>query len=163
MRRAALVMPAAAILLMAAAPSGRVFVPRAGSADYKSILEVHKDSLRSDMQIEPYQVAYINMVHTRTLSVAYVDARSITDDLVVFEQVLIRKTGGVWQSIWVDGSGGTNDCAKGIEHYTKIINFVRQRGINVRKLLPSFQDKVNQARKGNCSFGDFEIDTMIVK
>ena len=155
---------AMALLLATTASAARVFEPKAGSADYLSIMAVHKNSELADQQIEPYKVVLINMAHTRKISIAYVDARATGDDLVVFEQVLIRKRGGAWQSVWRNGSGGSNECAEGIKHYSKIIRFVRQRGIDSRKLLPGFQDTLANARKGiECSFGEFEINAAIVK
>jgi hypothetical protein len=163
MKLGLILLPAVALLLTAASPAPRVFTPREGSADYRSIALVHKDSERADKHIEPYKIALVRMVHTRSLSIAYVDARAIGDDLVVFEQVLVRKRGGAWRSVWVDGSGGSNQCAEGIVHYAKIIRFVRRQGVDHRALLPGFQVKLDNARSGvECAFGDFEIDAGIV-
>ncbi len=162
-KRAYFVTPLLAILLMASVPAPRVFVPAKGSADLQSILDFHKDSRRADLHIDPYKVGTVRMVHTKSLSIAFVDALGLSSDLSVFHQVLIRKRGGKWRSIWGDGSGGTNECKEGIAHYSKIIHYVRRYGVNDRKLLAGFQDTVDKARKGDCDFGDFDIDETVLK
>jgi hypothetical protein len=168
MRGRGFILPFMLLLLIAAqSPSGRVFEPEKDSADQASVLAVHKNRARADMNIEPYEIVLILMAHTgkgqRALSLAYVDARA-SDDLVVFQQVLMRRRGGTWQEIWSDGANGANECAQGIVHYQKIIRFVQKNGVDPAKLLPGFQEKVINAKKGiECEFGDFDADDKVLK
>lgn len=163
MRYQAVLSALAGAVLMAASPSGRVFTPVKDSADYISVAEQHKNSQDPQSNIEPYTLGAVLMAHTRTLSLAYIEARG-QDDMVVFEEVIMRKSGGAWQSIWSWGINGTNGCTRGIAHYSKIIRYVKRRGVNSRKLLPGFEQKVENARKGiECEFGDFDGDDAVLK
>jgi hypothetical protein len=142
----------------------RMFSPKEGSADYQSVMAMHKDAERADKQIEPYKIVLIKMAHTPSVSIAYVDARAIGDDLQVFQQVMIRKPGKSWQSVWVDASNGANECEVGIAHYTKITDYVRRNGLDSRALLPGFDERIENGRKGiECMFGDFEYDEEALK
>lgn len=163
MKYRALLCIVAAMLTIAASPRHPVFTPLPYSADYVTVAALHKDSESGQSNIEPYKLTRVLMAHARTVSLAYVEARG-RDDLVIFEEVLMRKPGSDWRRIWAWGINGTNDCKAGTVHYTKIIRYVKRRGVNSRKLLPGFEQKVKDARKGTeCEFGDFESDDAVLK
>jgi hypothetical protein len=163
MRYQAVLCALAGTMLMAASPSGRVFTPVENSADYQSIAALHKNSQDPQNNIEPYTLSPILMAHTKTLSLAFLEARG-QDSLIIFEEVLMRKPGSDWRRIWAWGINGTNDCQAGIVHYTKIIRYVKRRGVNSRNLLPGFERIVENAHEGiECQFGDFESDDRVLK
>jgi hypothetical protein len=163
MRAGAFFLPLTLLLVAAGSPAGRVVTPKKNTADYESIMLLHKDHDRADIQIEPYSVGDIFVAHTPKMTLAYVEGRA-KDDLVLFQQVLIRVGRRPWHVIWSDHSGGANDCTAGIAHYRKIIRFVRAQGVDSERLLPGFQNTINRARTLQiCEFGDFDIDEKFVK
>jgi hypothetical protein len=139
--------------------------PRVGSEAHTSIMRLHKDSARADIHIEPYRISAIRLARTATLDIAYVRAasRSSQASYLAFEEVIVRRKGQSWQRIWADGSGGSNDCAAGIAHYERIIRFAQHHGANPRQLLPGFGQRLTQAKRGDCDFGDFDADETWLK
>lgn len=145
-----------------------VETPRVGSEAHSSIMRLHKDSARADIHIEPYRISAIRLARTATLDIAYVQATSTSSDgpVVVFKEVIVRRAyrkTPSWQRIWADGSGGSNDCEAGIAHYERIIRFAQRHGANPRQLLPGFGQRLTQAKRGDCDFGDFDADEAWLK
>ncbi len=117
----------------------------------------------SENVIEPFAIKTIRIADRKKISVAYVDARSTStqcNDCEVFGAIIIRAKGGNWKEIWTEGSGGSNDCARGKIYVQRLNRYLKKQKIALADLAPAIHAKLYE-KEEDCLFGDLSMDEAI--
>lgn len=124
----------------ASAHQNAIHTPAVGSPERRAILT----ALRTDPSLR-FTFRTFHVYRTGQRAIAYVKAdNGVTGE---FQMILVRHGRGPWRSVWGEGNGGSDSCARGARHFAWALSLIRSYHVQPDQLFPNLTATVSDLQR----------------